>query len=109
MSQLHWTGLHDRYRRPIAVGDLLRIHHFRAAKSRRDVWMYKKVLLRLGKPYGYDLVQLGQRTTDECHCYPLDTDNAAQSEILDGPCDRSKDGVLVCWWERPKVKQEATP
>jgi hypothetical protein len=88
---------------PLRVGDLIRVRHF-TARSRRKVFMYKKVLKIKDGVYAVSFGDLGVKSIEDCHkcriedCYPF--------TILDGDCYEGIGGVLISWWERKKELKE---
>ncbi|MGL4421941.1 MAG: hypothetical protein ACRCZF_14840 [Gemmataceae bacterium] len=95
MNTAIFTGDRDKNGIPIAVGDLVRMKHFIAARK-RQVYMYKRVSLIDGKVFLSNL-------TEDHRCFVKDA--GPSIEVIDGPSiDHPKEGWLVCWWERKRLK-----
>lgn len=91
---LMFTGFFDRKGIPIAVGDLVRVPHFRAARN-RQVWMYKRIRVVNCQVLLVDL--------DDTHRCRIDA--ADQIEVIDGESiEHPTEQWLVCWWERKRLR-----
>lgn len=68
--------IYDKNRRPIHVGDVLKVFHYVRARNRKHMYMYKQVV-RIGKisPNG---------THDYLHISHLGLDNQCYYEFPDG-------------------------
>ena len=99
---LQFTGNFDRNGTPIAVGDLVRVNHFKT-RSRRQIYLYKKVVVINSRIQLVDIRDLGIKPTAECHkC--LVQDAGGSIEVMDGDsCTHPLDGTLICWWERKRL------
>jgi hypothetical protein len=95
MNTAIFTGTLDKNGIPIAVGDLVRMVHFRTA-HRRVVYMYKLVSLIEGRIFLTNL-------TKDHKCFVKDA--GPTIEVIDGPSiDHPITGEYTCWWERKRLK-----
>jgi hypothetical protein len=101
-----YTGAKDRNGVPIFVGDLVRTHHF-IARNRKQIYMYKRVLIINDRLYLVDNHSLGIIPTANCHkCYIKDAGDSI--EVMTGPSiDHPVTGDLICWWERRRLSAGA--
>lgn len=95
------TGHHDKNGIPLYVGDLIKVFHFTAAHRRRKCYMHKTIMVINDKIYAVNSMELGFKPTAECHkCH---VEDCGDFEIIDGhSINHSRDGHLVCWWERKR-------
>lgn len=99
--------LFDIRGRQILPGDILRVDHFRMARWRKKMYMYKIACQsdanrNLGT--GDRLLALHiELPLEAAHGYWLKY-SLEGTEIIDGPSMRDKDGDLRMWCERPKNK-----
>ncbi|MGL5058588.1 MAG: hypothetical protein ACRC62_01305 [Microcoleus sp.] len=96
---LIFTGFLDRKGIPIAVGDLVRIPHFKAARN-RQVWMYKRVRVDLNAPANCQVILTDLDDTHRCRIHAADQIEVIDGESIDHPTEK----WLVCWWERKRLK-----
>lgn len=101
----------DMHGREVQPGDLIRIYHYKDARTGRKCYMYKIVVLvtdslQVSKAGTYlfcvDVVDIWERVSlDRAHKARLDA--VGEFEIIDGP-SRRVNGELETWYEREKVK-----
>ena len=87
---------------PVAVGDIVKVFHFTAAR-RRKVYMYKLVADVPG--VGIRAVDLGESVTkgiSKAHGCPLNA--IGDYWVIDGHCKETETGELMCWWERKRTE-----
>lgn len=99
--------LFDIRGRQILPGDILRVDHFRMARWRKQMYMYKLVVQGgrdafIGSGEHLRAVHLELPLKAE-HSHPLKY-SLEGTEIIDGPSMRDKNGDLRMWCERPKNK-----
>lgn len=100
LKELALTGYLDTNGVPVAVGDLLKVYHFTAARSRK-VFMYKVVADVPG--IGIRAVNISDMVTkgaSKAHACPLNL--LDQYWVIDGPSKETETGELLCWWERKR-------
>lgn len=93
--------MRDIHGREVQPGDLIRIYHFTAANRRRRVYMHKLIREVDGFLRAFDTTHIALQR-EKPHSCDL---RGIEFEIIDGPSNRSPDGQLMCWWERPKTKE----
>lgn len=101
----------DKNRRPVMIGDIIRVFHFTARSRKRKVFMYK-VVVKVDEKleicgdgnywYAVDIQDCFAKGTDIAHRCQLDS--IGEFEIIDGRAVERPEG-LQCWWERPKQKK----
>jgi len=105
----------DRNGREIIPGDLIRVFHYKDARTKRLVYMHKLVVLcnekREADPdgqwlYGVDVLGIGRKGMDLAHRFLLTSEEmCGDREIIDGLVWRSPENGLFCWYERPRKKK----
>jgi hypothetical protein len=97
-----YTGGEDCNGIPIFVGDLVRMHHF-IARNRKQIYMYKKVLIVNDRLHLVNNNDLGIIPTAYCHkCLIKDAGDSI--EVIEGPSiNHPVTGDLTCWWERRRL------
>ena len=94
--------IRDKTGREIRHGDLIRFWHYKDARTRRNVYMYKLVVQSGGLRYAVDVMELPRYGTGAAYRCLLDSEYAAGCEIVDGEIERLPDGGIRTWYERPK-------
>ena len=98
LKKLAIVNAADKKGVPVAVGDIIKVFHFIAARNRR-VYMYKIIADIPG--VGIRAVDLGEATTkgiSNAHSCPLNA--LGDYWVIDGACEETETGELICWWER---------
>lgn len=95
-----YTGVKDRNGVPIFVGDLVRMHDFIAQYHRKQIHLYKRVLVINDRLYLVDNNSLGIIPTANCHKCRIE-DAGDSIEVMTGPSiDHPVTNCLICWWSR---------
>lgn len=101
--------LYDKNRRPIKVGDVLKVYHFTGKRNKKH-YMYKYVYEKVTYPSGqilYHILHLGSNPDEllQSKYYEKDIDGTILQnyEIVQGI--RTIDGTLEDIEDRPKLKR----
>jgi len=108
----------DRNGREIMPGDLIRVFHYKDARTKRLVYMHKLVVLCDEKMSedasgnwicAIDMLGIYRHGLSAAHRYLLEPGDCGEvTEIIDGLAWRSPGNELFCWYERPRKKKGGT-